>query len=1334
MGGKTSTTTQTVKIPPEVMARYNAVNTRAEEVAKQPFQQYGGQFVAGLTDLQKAGMSGISAAADMAQPYYSQAADYTKAGSQDVGKLTADQIAQYQNPYTQSVIDPTIKALSQQQGQQLAQQQAQAIKSGGFGGDRAGIARATTMGQQDLARALTESGLRSKAYEQAVQTATGQQGVAAADLTRKLQAGQQIAGIGTGAQQAALQGAQAQIGAGTLEQQTQQADLTAKYQQFLQERGYPFQVAQFLANIAMGTGALSGSTTTTTQPSSFFSDERLKENVKPIGETFDGQTIYKYNDTGEPGTQIGLLAQDVERKHPEAVGLAAGFKTVNYDKATDEAAHRGARGVVPENWMGGAVEHPGSYARGGYALSGSVVDPLDMRSILEANRQSLSPFSMAGLYGGAPGQNPMGGMSYVPKAGLATPKLVTAGPVPRSPDSGFREAVAGMESAEKFGRAFTDEKGLFGEKGPIRTLAGKVGLGGAKTPEGGTQQTQRTGVAAGAPAAAPGGTTTTTTTQPPAAANQTVSSAEDVLRPTDDIIMPAARGGVIHPSHRLGYAGLGKVINPMEFQDPSKGIGAYIESATESQDDDNKLQTPGAPGGGGGQSGFGQVASAVGSAAGLASGLSKLAAFLPSDERLKDNIRPVGKTYDGQNIYSYDMGDGATRMGLMAQEVLKRDPEAVGQREGYLTLDYDRATQGAEGRYMGGVAPRMGYQEGGETPESIAEYQIMKESRGDPRIRATTSSAAGLGQFTDATARDVLRRNPQLVEGVSYDPSQRGFAATLPEPVQRQMVTAHTRHLMDSLKEQGFEPTRQNVRMSYFLGEAGGPAFLSALRENPNIPATQIAQPDQIRANQSVFFNKDGSPRSAGEVFNFLNKDAASAQPSGGVAPRERPSYYDYLPTRRNEKGEEQLNLKQILIPGLVGLGAMASSPSRYFGAAALQGLGAGAQAYANLEKQQQDIEASKAGTEKIYAEIPSSAYLTGPEGQVVGIRVYVNGKLTSVTPAEFARAQREGKPYSLTPRPGQPQRAPEKPAPKQSQEMEIGAVEGPAAPAAPGAPGAPRVQAPYRALPKEDQDLVTRNAEQVQQTGTTRLASSPSANPFDAQNAVASEALTGLGQRNMFAKALGEIPRNAAAVSSGKFSTDVATPVVSWVNSILSTVGAPPITSLSDLSNAEVARKISTQLATKQTTESGQRAYGALQQILTAIPTQANTPEGAANLIADIYQVQQREIDLNRYLMQARNVAETRTGLNRNESRYIGDGLVDNFSRRMEQKYAEEKKMLADLYRTPLTYRDEATGKVVKTYVLPYIAARAGRLPPDLQEKFVKQYGSEVLRYFSGQ
>jgi hypothetical protein len=66
-----------------------------------------------------------------------------------------------------------------------------------------------------------------------------------------------------------------------------------------------------------------------------------------------------------------------------------------------------------------------------------------------------------------------------------------------------------------------------------------------------------------------------------------------------------------------------------------------------------------------------------------------------SDERLKEEIEPVGKTFDGQNIYSYRYKAGGPKMfGLMAQEVLQHKPEAVSQdpESGYLLVDYGKAT------------------------------------------------------------------------------------------------------------------------------------------------------------------------------------------------------------------------------------------------------------------------------------------------------------------------------------------------------------------------------------------------------------------------------------------------------------------------------------------------------------------------------------------------------------------------------------------------------------------------------------------------------------------
>jgi hypothetical protein len=65
-----------------------------------------------------------------------------------------------------------------------------------------------------------------------------------------------------------------------------------------------------------------------------YSDRRLKKDIKKIGKTNDGQTLYSYKYKGSDEPQIGLMAQEVEKKRPEAViTTPSGYKAVNYDKA-----------------------------------------------------------------------------------------------------------------------------------------------------------------------------------------------------------------------------------------------------------------------------------------------------------------------------------------------------------------------------------------------------------------------------------------------------------------------------------------------------------------------------------------------------------------------------------------------------------------------------------------------------------------------------------------------------------------------------------------------------------------------------------------------------------------------------------------------------------------------------------------------------------------------------------------------------------------------------------------------------------------------------------------
>jgi len=64
------------------------------------------------------------------------------------------------------------------------------------------------------------------------------------------------------------------------------------------------------------------------------SDIRVKEDVEEIGVLNNGLAVYRFRYRGSPTTQIGVMAQDVERVKPEAVREINGTKYVNYDLAT----------------------------------------------------------------------------------------------------------------------------------------------------------------------------------------------------------------------------------------------------------------------------------------------------------------------------------------------------------------------------------------------------------------------------------------------------------------------------------------------------------------------------------------------------------------------------------------------------------------------------------------------------------------------------------------------------------------------------------------------------------------------------------------------------------------------------------------------------------------------------------------------------------------------------------------------------------------------------------------------------------------------------------------
>ena len=1008
-GGKSSTSTSSVSIPPEVLARYNSVNTRAENVAEQGFTPYEGQFVAPLTQTQQAGISNISQAAGAAQPYFeaatqsllsgaAQAQPYYDAATQSLttGQAGANQFNQaaagnitgaqagaqpyqelatgyalagsqgvqpgqlntqaYMSPYIQSVADPTFAALRQQQQQEQQNIMGNQIRSGAFGGDRGKIAQAVLAQQQGLSTAQAMGNIYQQGYGQALSTAQQQQGLALSAEQANRQARQQaanqflnigqqgftqgmtaaqqqaalgqqvfgqgataaqqqaalgqgvygmgagvsqgLAGLGTGAQQAALQGGQAQLAAGTVEQQTQQANNQAQYNQFLQQQGYPFQVAQFLANIAMGTGALSGSTTTTQQPQSFFSDERLKEDVEPIGKTFDGQEIVRFKYKGEPGTRIGLVAQDVEKKHPKAVGLAGGYKTVDYDAATDEAAARAPKayggGLSPwdGNSMGGSVfrEDAGAGFAAGGAPGGD--DVLAQINQLVNAHQGMYPYGKSGLYGASSGKSGPYGSSLM----QSQPRQLMMASPHRMPEP---QGVKFLENVGRVGSAVET-----GSKG-----ASFLGRQASLSPEYKAQGPSPSGAPISEPRTAADYLDRTVrralSSSPEPSSNLPLPS--DPNAAYGDLPATAAYGGAIRPGLAMGGLPYSQAEDEHVPEDVSKPMEAP------------KLQTA--------STGPMKDQGAEDAKTAMQMAATAAAIFAASDRRLKDNIEPIGKLFDGQKVYRYNLkGDDKTQIGLMAQEVEKRHPDAVG------------------------LAPRRGYQEGGRPGAGLTipdEYRTMVEeaaaARGlPPHVLAATlrqesgfnpeargrAGEIGLGQILPSTARDPGFGVSPVREEDLRDPRRNiDFAASY--------IAARNPNVDWS------NPVAASRALATNYNAGGDPNYAAnVIRYFPDVTEAQIAQ---VLASGAA----------PAQGASGLGGAAPQPQPGGlGQAQPESAPILQGLGARREPEKKDFMQRNQDwIVPLLTGLGTMASSPSLYLGSAILQGVGGGALQYAGMQE-----------------------------------------------------------------------------------------------------------------------------------------------------------------------------------------------------------------------------------------------------------------------------------------------------------------------------------------------------------------------------------------------
>ena len=333
MGGGSGSSSSTYSPPPEVAAAYKQLLSNAQPLFTAPYQPYtAGKAetasdmvpltVAPQTPNQVAAGQNIASLAGYYQPYANAATDLVQQGSQPIQlqQFNNQSVGQYMSPFMQNVMGSTVANINETNAQQQQQVLGNAIAKGAYGGDRSGIAQSELARQQNLANNATLANVANTGYNSALGqfNQMNQQGIQAQLGSGQLaQSGAGLLGnLGTAAQNAALNQAQAQYGVGSQQQQQKQAELSTAYQNYMNQIGYPYQQAQFEGGLISGVASGMGGTTTSTpaQPSG------MSQAIGGIGALAALGNAGFFGSAAEGTGLMGMLAEAA----PAAAILASG--------------------------------------------------------------------------------------------------------------------------------------------------------------------------------------------------------------------------------------------------------------------------------------------------------------------------------------------------------------------------------------------------------------------------------------------------------------------------------------------------------------------------------------------------------------------------------------------------------------------------------------------------------------------------------------------------------------------------------------------------------------------------------------------------------------------------------------------------------------------------------------------------------------------------------------------------------------------------------------------------------------------------------------------------
>lgn len=159
-----------------------------------------------------------------------------------------------------------------------------------------------------------------------------------------------------------------------------------------------------------------------------------------------------------------------------------------------------------------------------------------------------------------------------------------------------------------------------------------------------------------------------------------------------------------------------------------------------------------------------------------------------------------------------------------------------------------------------------------DPPKDYYDKLAHVESNNNPLAKAKTSSAAGLYQFTESTWLGLTKEL-----GLNYSLEDR-FDPKKSREVVESFTSKNETYLKNKL---GRKPNDAELYLAHFSGMGGARKLLETVEKNPNTTVDKFVSKNALKANKNVFFNKDGSPKKAYEIYNWSAKKfgAASIEP-----------------------------------------------------------------------------------------------------------------------------------------------------------------------------------------------------------------------------------------------------------------------------------------------------------------------------------------------------------------------------------------------------------------------------------------------------------------------